>query len=363
MISKSKSIALFSAILIAFISPVFSQITIVSSDMPSSGDTLRTSISLNPTTIDFAQTGENYVWDYRSLYPETQRLDTVKTVLQTPVFFWPSFLASANLAWHVNAETLLAGLPIDDAYQFFSNTTSSFRDFGYGLIISGIPLPLKFSSPDVLYNFPMSMGNTFESNADLEFALAGIGYISVQRERSNVVDGWGILKTPFGNFDVLRLKSTVFEIDSIYIDTLGQGTRVERNYIEYKWIGKNQDIPLLHCTLDDLLGTMVVYKDSIRDLTVGTNALVTNNVLNVFPNPSEREMYFNVCSNFHVRALIRVSNLQGTCVFETSDFILEEGCNTYQLPWQLSGQSTGIYFLEVNYNGETERQKFIIKTP
>jgi hypothetical protein len=72
------------------------------------------------------------------------------------------------------------------------------------------------------------------------------------------------LHTPYGSFQTLRLKSEVFEYDSIYLDTLGQGIVLNRNYIEYKWLGTGRGLPLLVATTDEFLGARITYLDSLR---------------------------------------------------------------------------------------------------
>ncbi|MDP3443835.1 MAG: hypothetical protein Q8T08_13330, partial [Ignavibacteria bacterium] len=136
------------------------QISILSSDMPVAGDTVRTSITSVIAGFDFEQTGTNHLWDYRGLQALSQRLDTFKTVSQTPVYFWPSFIISANLATRFTTAEILPDTLVTDAYSYFSNTAASFRDIGMGLMVMGLPIPLKFSTPDVVYSFPMTMSST-----------------------------------------------------------------------------------------------------------------------------------------------------------------------------------------------------------
>ncbi|MDP2235829.1 MAG: T9SS type A sorting domain-containing protein [Bacteroidales bacterium] len=356
---KLYKLLLLTLLISATTSKVNCQISIVSNDMPTAGNIFRTSIALNAIEFDFAQTGANFEWDFSSLIPVNQRVDTFKTLQQTPVFFWPTFFTSANLAVSFDPGNLLPGLTFDGAYQFLSKTTAAYRDFGYGLIIAGLPLPLKFSNPDVIYSFPMNMGNTFASNADLEFSLPDIGYLSIDRQRENLVDGWGTLKTPYGTFEVLRLKSTVFEIDSVYIDSISQGIRIERNYIEYKWIGKNKGIPLLQATFDEFLSTVAIYQDSIRDLTVGIPEVNDFNRPQVFPNPFREELFFKICANNTEQTLVSLLNIQGLKVIEDQLFNTSLGCDTYRLKLPESLLKHGTYILKIELGNKIHHVKVI----
>ncbi|MBU1009830.1 MAG: T9SS type A sorting domain-containing protein [Bacteroidetes bacterium] len=270
----------------------FAQITIVNSDMPYSGDTIRSSTSLNTQNYDFSRTGDNLVWDFTGLEAISQQVDTFLNVTQTPVLFWPFFLTSANVARKANTNGIIPGLPVESAFQYFNRTSSAFSDVGTGLVFNGIPVPLKYDAPDVLYRFPMTTSFQDTVNALLELSITDLGYIMVDRNRISEVDGWGVLKSPYGEFEVLRLKSTVDEYDSLYLDSLGMGFPIQRNYIEYKWIGKEFGLPLMTVTVDEFLGEAIIYLDSVRDVNVSVPDIQSSTVAKIFPNPAQS--YINV---------------------------------------------------------------------
>jgi hypothetical protein len=357
-----KQITLFA---IVFASMIYlqneAQITITSADMPVAGDTVRTSFALNFENFDFSRTGSNETWDFSTLAAASQRLDTFLTVKQTPVLLWPSFFASANVVQKVALGELLPGIQIDNAYQFFNRSTNSFKDFGYGILFSGIPVPLKFSTPDVIYNFPLNMGQTYASTALSELSIPDIGFISIERNRQTEVDGWGSITTPYGTFDVIRLKSIVQEFDSLYADTASQGFKIERNYIEYKWLAKNKKVPVLQCTQDDLLGTTVFYADVYRDLTVGLDSHKEISKLNVFPNPVSQHLSVEFDRLDQETALIRISNTTGQLVYEE----VVEKSDTFESRYQLQGDFSafpnGLYLIEIRQSNKLFQSKFILQ--
>jgi hypothetical protein len=79
----------------------------------------------------------------------------------------------------------------------------------------------------------------------------------------NFVDGWGTLKTPFGIFSVIRIKSLISQRDSLYIDSLGTGFPMQRTITEYKWLGKNSGIPILQIS-EEGFSVTAIYRDSTR---------------------------------------------------------------------------------------------------
>ncbi|MBK9290808.1 MAG: hypothetical protein IPM52_04180 [Bacteroidetes bacterium] len=337
------------------------QITINNLDFANPGDTLRTSQSFNVQGFDFAATGTNFTWNFASLPFEAQRLDTFFTIQQVPPVFLLSFFSVANLASKLGALQLLPGVDITNAWQFVNKGATNYRDWGYGLIIADLPLPLRFTTPDLLYNFPLSYNQTFSSNAFLEYPLPGVGYISIARNRQNHVDGWGALTTPYGTFQTLRLKSTVRESDSIYIDSIGQGIRIDRSYIEYKWLAKNQKIPLLVATVDSVLGAFVVYKDSLRTQTVSLPETMAAGDNVVYPQPFSDQLSFRFCAPAAGNMQISLFDMDGRMIYTTVQHAAS-GCAEYPIRWPqpLSGRR-GLFVMWVQ-SGDSHQVYRLLRT-
>lgn len=340
----------------------FTQIVLQSSDMPSTGDTVRLSVALSTQNFDFTATGENFSWDFSGLQAVSQRLDTFKSVTQTPTVFWLSFLTSANLALRIGSGELMPGLVLDDAYQFYNKSSTAYKDMGFGIILSGIPIPLKFSSPDVVYTFPYNAGQSHTSDALLEYTLPGMGFLSIQRNRQTVADGWGNLTTPYGSFEVLRLKSIVYERDSVYIDTAAQGMMIERNYTEYKWMAKNKKVPVLQYTDDQLLGSIVFYQDSLRDLTVGISEKEKIVSAIVFPNPVTGSARVTISDFEEGEIVMKLINHLGVIVAESA-LIIRDNAGVIDLPFHPSDFKPGIYVLEIVQKQKRASSRIIFSHP
>jgi len=329
---------------------VFCQITISSSDMPVSGDTIRTSNGVNPGGIyDFARTGNNLIWDFTGLENIGQQVDTFLTVTQTPIIFWPFFLTSANLARKVSGTGLIPGLPVESAFQYFNKTSSAYSDIGTGLVLSGLPIPLKYTDPDVLYRFPMTVGFQDTVDSYLEVSVPDLGYLMVDRNRINLVDGWGVLKSPYGEFEVLRLKSIVSEYDSIFVDSLGIGFPIQRNYIEYKWIGQGFGIPLLQVSIDTLLQTeSIVFVDSVREINVGIGQTnIQLHSLKVYPNPADNYIDMDLSGITDRIISIRLLDMAGkSCLMIPLNEKLPENV-PFRIDLTPYGLSMGMYTLVI----------------
>ncbi len=226
----------------------YSQISIDINDMPVAGDTLRISIA-NNIPENFEKTGIDTTWDFSDLFPLNQQLDSFVAVTETPPEFWFFFVpvVETNLA-SPRSLGFIPGIPITDAYTFYNKTATTFDDLGYALKIQGLPIPLKYDQPDTYYDLPFTMSGHWSSESATSLNIPTFGYYGVHRTRTNVVDGWGNLITPFGTFQTLRVKSNIILEDTIYIDSIQVGIAIERDITEYKWLGKGQGIPLLTIT-------------------------------------------------------------------------------------------------------------------
>jgi len=317
--SYTRTLLTLMLIVAAFTDGVVGQIMIDAGDMPSPGDTIRISSALNTDFYNFEETGENFTWDYSNLTAINQRVDTFINVTETPVFYWPFFIFSANLASPLVSDPPIPEIPLTDVFNFYNNTSDNFKDVGFAATLSGLPLPFKFDIPDIVYEFPMNYGNTDSSFSGLSVGLENIGFLLIDRKRVNTVDGWGQLISPYGTFDVLRLKSEVYEYDSIYVDSISVGFPLEREYVEYKWLAKQQKIPLLTISTASF-NLLVDYVDSLRtEVTNVPEKFADNEVkIEVYPNPVSESLTIEIDENINETLKLFLLDLQGRILVEKS---------------------------------------------
>jgi hypothetical protein len=238
------------------------QITITRDDMPNIGDTLRVSTSPILFGQDPSLTGPGYTWDYSTLQPSNQIVERYVNPNTTPFLYQIVFnLNVANLASPIEAIDFIPDIDITDAYIFYKDNPTNYVRAGYAATVMGIPIPMKFDIPELLYTFPLTVGSLKDSSlSNYALDIPNLAYFSIERKRVNQVDGWGSLTTPLGTFDVLRVRSDFYERDSLYVDSLQTGFPIVRNYTEYQWLGNNQGIPLLSVTVEGPM-TTVRYRD------------------------------------------------------------------------------------------------------
>ncbi len=340
---------------------LFAQITIDQNDMPQEGDTIRLSNSVDVGMLNYEETGSNFNWDFSTLVPFSQTVDTFVSVSETPWLYQLVFLTSANLAQKINGYDFIPGFTITDSYEFFKNSSSDYRDVGVGITVNGAPIPNKFDSPDIIYRFPLAFGSIDSSFSSYEMDIPALGYASGWKKRTNIVDGYGSLTTPYGTFETVRVKSYIIQHDSIFLDSLGIGFPIDRTFTEYKWLGDGFGLPL--CTVtDDGIAPTVTYIDSLRNLFVGVNEnQLTDNALNVFPNPAHNEFSIEINSANGSDIDVKLFNSEGLKVADlyhnrhTGSLLnLKFHVSQYEL-------KEGLYFVVVRSGVNIFTRKLIIR--
>jgi hypothetical protein len=333
---------------------VFTQITIDQNDMPSDGDTIRTSTSVNLGAINYQETGTGFTWDFSSLIPLSQTVDTFVSVQETPWLYQIIFFSSSNLAKKLQEFEQFPGFELTDTYEYYKKSNSDFRMTGNAATLAGIPIPNKFQNPDVIYKFPVNYGNEDSSLSNYEISVPGIGYAGGWKKRVNHADGWGTLTTPYGTFQTIRIKSDILQFDSVYLDTLGMGIPVYRQFTEYKWLGEGFGLPLCMVTDDGLLPT-ISYIDSVRTLFVGiTEPILNQSNIDVYPNPSFGSVEVTFSQIPDQEVLIRIYDLNGSLART------ESYSNVQKFHLNLEDFKPGTYILTIETGKEIYHQRIIL---
>lgn len=342
-------------LLLCFATFGYAQITITSEDMPSVNDTIRTSTAYNSEIYDFTLSGENHNWDFSELEPISQSVRLFVNVSDMPFTLYLFFMSSANLVSPFMLSDMMQGLPELSAYQFLSNTSSGYKDVGYGINYEGSAIPLNYEQEDVIYQFPMTFGQEFNSVSGMGTGIPNIGYIMIDRERQNKVDGWGTITTPFGTFEALRYRSEVHESDSLNISSFSIAQQINRDYVEYHWIAKGKGLPILKATIEEGLPAVVTYMDSVREITVGINEQIVNQNPVCFPNPTKDQVQIHLDKEI-ANGTVSIFDLSGRLVFENN----YSKTNTIRLNLKELGFHSGIYFISIIFNNNIYRSKIIL---
>jgi hypothetical protein len=249
------------------------QITIGQAEMPAANDELvRVQAVTNPF-INYGATGPAYTWNFANLaansgdttnYQSVASTNFVYAIVYSDIFF------NSNRANHAKPGTDIAFsqlLPVQDPYTFRYRSSSVYKTVGYGVELSGIPVPIIFDEHDVIYELPLEYGDASSSSSSYSVDIPSVGSYAFEQVRTNVVDGWGAITTPGGVFDVLRVKTTLNMRDSLF------GIVIDRPVVrEYKWMAQGLRVPVLQINTTTIFGTEVVnaiyYYDVPRTIEV-----------------------------------------------------------------------------------------------
>jgi hypothetical protein len=265
------------------------QITVTSADMPVANDTPRHTM-VNPTTatLNLSNTGPNITWDYSTLVPVSQTIDTYRTASSV------GYTITGNPTGFKIADTLNLGaaLPITltKAYTFFSTTAASYNMTQLAMN-AGFNIIVNYTIPDTLVYFPLTYNRKDTSVYKASYSNPLLGSLFIRGVRYAYVDGWGKITTPNSStpVDVLRLRSESVETDSFAL-TGQQATTLERHMVTYQWMANGVHTPILMITTDASTTTetptSVVFYDHYRPgLSVGTTQPAIT-ALTAYPNPS-----------------------------------------------------------------------------
>ena len=249
----------------------FAQISILSTDIPRVNDTIRYSeTTVGITAARAARTGTDTIWDFTNLKAVTQDIEKFYAPSATPYVLQFGVINAATYGLKDDALNALAGfggssgIKIENVYGFYKNTSSANVLMGRGITVSGLPLALNFNPRDTVYKFPLNYGDLDTTYFKGTASIPTIGGISQQGRRITKVDGWGLIKTPYGQFNCIRIKTDITETDTIEISTFK--LPIPNNRTIYTWYAKNEHYPILEITQTTGLaaGLTIRYKDINR---------------------------------------------------------------------------------------------------
>ncbi len=355
-----------------FANTIYSQIVLTRADFPKP-----TASSPLPDSVLFSNVlgggatahqfnGTSYNWDESQLSgsPAYQQFVSVSA---TPILFQFLFSSSDYAQPLLNGGTV-AGGALSDAYEYYdySNNDSrlQIRGFAGNILIPGqtiaLPLPASYSSPDVLFTFPMEYGNKDSSNSgfDVNIPLGnGIGNVRIKRtqKRVNEVDGWGRISVPSGGtYDVLRHVSRINRVDSLITDFLPIG--IPTNPIEYRWLAQGQKIPVVQINGNSTQGGSSVTVTSatyIGGWPVSNTEFQQQPSLTIYPNPSDNILKVKHPFSNTGQVNVSIANMLGQ---ELASFGFTNPQSDIELP--IYHLPLGTYSIRVVANGQKSESLF-----
>lgn len=276
------------------------QVTLNEVDFPNAGDTIRYS-KISTISGDYTTSGSALLWDFSGLVPDSQYVKKYNPITTNALLVYSTFGAFAPTKYRASYANENKDLPLDQLSQFLPVAISEINSYtrsiadsitalGYSITTSGQVIPFKSDTIETKYKFPLSYGSFYNSKGYTYVDLNPIADFKFKqyRKRTSQVDANGTLITPFGSFDVLRVKHDIEEIDSVYQTFLGTGFWFglpKSSTTEYEWFTSGKKDVLLKIVVLNSNGISqiqsVEYQDIYRNLSSSLTEL-KNNVL-VYP--------------------------------------------------------------------------------
>lgn len=245
------------------------QTTIEKKHMPSPGDTIRYSITADPT-LDLSTTGADQNWDFSDLGIQDQGIHEYQQSWKTPYILNFGFTAIGLKI----ADTLGSGqLQLKNVYSFYNSKSSAWESVGIGFQYAALPLPQagKHSDPDRVFKLPLTYQDkdtdTYAVTVPISIGGFPVGKLIRTGTRTTEVDGWGKITTPYkSNVSCIRVRSVIDSYDSINVSTLNLDFGLPTKTIEYKWLSTTEKIPLLEVTGTEVAGNFIPGQIRYRDI-------------------------------------------------------------------------------------------------
>lgn len=321
-------------------------ITLDENDLPEAGRSYLVTSASPLIDFDAEATGEEYTWDFSTLFPLLE--DTsfwIPDNETNPLYFF--LWLTSDIAEQTISDIENDLLTITDVYNFYWLDDDYFAFSGFAGSILEIPIPIWFEEPETIIEFPaiFEQYTTFSTGFDLD--IPDIGGWSELRERENAIDGWGTLITPAGTYDVLRVRSEILVTDTFSYD----GTVIPVQYTtrEYRWMAKEEGIPVMQITTQEVLGvetiTAVTYKSgeltAVQDIPADAQSLTiispVHDVLEAFITVPESGAY-----SWQVMSMSGQVVASANTYIQQGSFILEQPASAWP---------TGMYVVQLFHRG------------
>lgn len=340
---------------VLLISAVNSQVVIDSNSMPVPHNIIKMRTTNSVNGANYTAGGANHIWNFTALTTTAQVIDTFVSVFSTDIVYVLVFGSSSDPVHFatVASKVTMPAIPtvtITDAYSFQKNSYSQFSEVGVGAQINGMPIPLKFDLPDVRYKFPVTFGTTDSSKSKFSANVPGLGYFGEKRSRVNVVDGWGTIYLPNDTFNVIRVKSTVKNSDSIYVTSLGFGTTINRVVTEYKWLTPSIHEPVLQVDATTS-GVAVRYYSHLPFSSINEYKNSSEQV-KIFPNPATDKLTITMTDNSS-KYNVSIMDITGNIVQQ------EYLVNGNEMIIPVNNLVKGLYFITFENSEKRFTRKFV----
>ncbi|MCC6411870.1 MAG: T9SS type A sorting domain-containing protein [Saprospiraceae bacterium] len=331
---KRMLLAVFSALCIH----ATAQITITNATFPAAGDSLRSSIDLNPdvSSSPASPPGGDQTWDFNNLQADQPSLQVYAA-------------ASAGMYDMDFPGSDLVNIGLDGE-TYFNVTNTAFQVLGYAggdPTGFGLNITARFQPPFDERRAPLNFFDITSQTTNLilpfsteqlpDSLFAGAPFIPdsirvrINTQRLEVVDGWGNCKIPGGEYNVLRQKRTEYTNTSIdvkipvlgWIDISQFGGGGLGGFIgtdttvTYRFLSGTEKVEIAVATMSNDLSTVerIRYKDNMVVSSQDVDAPGTASI-QAFPNPAIEWVRFDCANLPSDDYTLKIFNIVGKVVWK-----------------------------------------------
>lgn len=340
------------------------QITINDTHIVGIGDAVEQAVdSLGGSIANIGPSGANQTWNFTSMtehYVDTLLFENHTTYPGANVF------TTANLGMRSATD--------DSEWTFLNKTTS-------GLFVLGASFYeqsqlITASAPNTIFTFPSTMGTNYSNNwwgivSQSYIGMGGVDSVRVTKRASisSLIDAWGNVTTPFGNFASLRQNVTEINIDTIWVYQGGAWNIIDPftaamfgytpisndtlNIARWWTDHPNSKFPLLEMEYDNN-GNVYHVVWQKNSPFVGIEEMNAKPMFSLYPNPAKDMI--NIATDKIDNSIISIIDITGKEV-KSLDF------NTSNISLNISDLDAGVYFYSVRNRATgkvTQTNKFIV---
>lgn len=267
---------------------------------PSSQLTYLTGLPGAGLPFDLETAGEGLQWDLSDFESTAEETEVYEDIGDMGFFYQLTFDNPGTpdvQATHAIESVDLDGIDLDlelpvelsDVYQFYRNDESGYYQVGLAFSVSGFPLMTPYADTDRIYKFPLTFDERDTSTVAFEIELPFIGFYGQDGVRYSHVDAWGTLTTPYGEYEVLRVRAERLITDTVFIGEFGIAQTIERPLqVDYAWISPDHDGEILRVTaIGGQTVNVQLLLDEEDDIDLSTELTEGNKAeVRISPNPA-----------------------------------------------------------------------------
>lgn len=338
---------LFSSLFVLMIGAVSAQPTLTSESFYTPGDFVL-AYDVSTENLTDGPDGANQTWDFSQLQTTQESAHWGGNVVDPASLNDFDFYSGANIAMVLNNGTI----------RYWSNNTEHLNAMGQG----GDHDLLQLNNPNVLLQFPFTMGSSFSDEATGTLYSACRTYDWQSTSEIQGV-GYGTLVLPSGTFEnVLKVRRISFTSKT----ETEHGFERENNIVEHYWFQPGTAGPLFYMRSWSNNGCpgsnegLEAFYAVNEDVSTGTNDVHYNDLsLNVFPNPANGKTHLSVRTGNDIVGKIWISDMLGQSVLTVDEQSSINESRLYNI--DLSSLQPGLYVLNLRADGIHKSQKLIVQ--